>query len=489
MQLHRSFLVTLGCSMLLVCAVDNQVKKCSPVNFDDAVFAWSKTLAESLHLIKNKHYQTIDPEQAFIQSINAFVHTLDPHSSFMDPKNYKSILETTQGEFCGIGVIIDSRRESENETLTILDVLPASPAQQAGLCAQDKIVQVDDEVVKGLSTEEITAKLKGKRHTKVMVTIQRPAYPELMSFTITRDIIKEQNTLCYHLKEQNIFYLALALFSESSAKQIEAALKKCIEKRAQGLILDLRNNAGGLLTSAIDIAGIFLPKGSKIVVTKDKEQKVLETYTTQRNPLAIGSIPIFIVVNNFTASAAEIVAGCLRHYAQSASPNSGISCSLFLVGTTTFGKGSVQEVIPVSNDCALKLTTALYYLPDDSSIQGIGITPDFIIEPKISPTKDMQWFTDCFGREKNLKNSIKQEKSPEKKQSKDKSPAQDSWQAKKMEQISTDYCIVSTARLIQMLHMALKVYPDQGKSRQQMITLLKKYFTTQDTLVLEEITI
>ncbi len=170
----------------------------------------------------------------------------------------------------------------------------------------------------------------------------------------------------------------------------------------------MRNNSGGLLNAAIDIAGLFLDKGSLVVITKDKHDKEIERFTTRRNPIANIKMPIIVLVNNYTASAAEILAACLKSHSQDLALKYPANPKLrvFLVGTTTFGKGSVQEVIPVSNNCAAKITTSLYF-PNNMNIQGEGIQPDFMTERTFPPTEQMKWFTKHYGREQALNNYIK----------------------------------------------------------------------------------
>src|SRR5579872_4286810 len=308
----------------------------------------------------------------------------------------------TSGEFYGVGIVIDNLRKSKDKHLTIVDTIPDGPADKVGIQPMDKIVEIEGEILEGLSTEKIVSKLKGERHSTVKVKVMRENAPDLLSFEIVRDVVKEQHSLSFHIKSHNIAYISLSMFTDASVKQIETLLAKSHAQKIKGLILDLRNNSGGLLNAAIDIAGLFLKKGSLVTLTKDKHGKEIERYATKRNPIAKNNIPIFILINNYTASAGEILAGCLK--INSDTTNDYL---VFLVGTKTFGKGSVQEIVPISNNCALKITTCLYFLPDNSTIQGIGIEPDFIIERTTPPTEQMQWFIKNYGREETLDNSIK----------------------------------------------------------------------------------
>ena len=463
--------------------------KINPLLFDQTIFEWTKSFAEVVHLIHSKYHEVINPEKAMINAINAFVSTLDPHSCFMDPKAFKEIIEATQGEFFGIGVVIDNMKEPEQEFLKIIDTLPTGPADKAGIKSDDVIVQINDITLKGMTVEEIIAKLKGKRNTTVDITIKRGNNPELLSFTLTRDIVKEQDALCYYFKDNNIYYLSLRMFTENSLKQLEQLFNKCQSQDCKGIILDLRNNSGGLLNSVVDIAGLFLPKNSLVVSTKERSHSM--EYKTNRDPIKTNNFPIFILINNFTASAAEILAGCLQIHSNNSSNKESYIPHVFLVGSKTFGKGSVQEVIPVPNDCAAKITTSLYYLPNNTSIQSIGIEPDFIIEPRFPAPKELQWFNKNFGHESSLKNAIKNNDSSHesKKESTLKKDSEKTWQEKKQEQISSDYIILSTVRLMEMLTMVKKAFPNRLKTRQESIECLKKNFLTNDTIQLVEIKI
>ncbi len=462
--------------------------------FDKTVFSWSKTIAESLSLIKSRYYLKVDIKDALIKSINALV-SLDPHSSLLDPISYKEILRSTQGEFYGIGIVIDSLKKPDDEALSIIDTIPGGPADQAGILPEDKIVQVGDESVKGMTVDEIVAKLKGKRNTTVHIKVLRKNYNKLIPFDITRDVVKEQNAICFHFTNHNIYYLALNMFTQNAIKQLQKLLHKSQQQQSKGLILDLRYNTGGLLDAAIQIASLFLPKNSVVVVTKDRNDNVIETFRTQGKPITKMHIPIFILVNNYTASAAEILAGCLQEHAKK-HQNTNTHMLTFVVGTTTFGKGSVQVLFPISNDCALKLTTSLYYLPNNISIQRVGVIPDFLIEQKYPPTSELKWVEDFFGHESALKNSIKPKTGSSSKEktnmdnNANKADAKKkTWGERKMERISTDYQVLSTIRLIEMFNCSHKAYPQVFLDRSSIITHLNQHFNPQGTILMKQVLI
>lgn len=437
----------------------DQATSTSAQEFDQLAYKWMRTVAEALHVLRTKYYvKNVDITDAMIKSIKALI-SIVPHCDFLDPKAYESILRSTSGEFYGIGIIIGNKN-IEDPFIVIIDILPGNPADQAGIKASDKIIEIEGKSLTSLSADEVAALLKGERHSTVHVTVERPNYPEPLNFGVKRDVIKDANALCYYIKDYNVYYFSLMLFSQHAAKQIASLLKKAEQTKARALILDLRNNSGGLLSAAIDIVSLFVPSGSIVVTTQDRDGKVAEKYVTQHEPIAQSSIPIFVLVNNYTASAAEILAGCLRIYAQQ------LGRLIFIVGSTTFGKGSVQEVIPATNDCAFKITTALYYLPDNNTIQGIGITPDIMINPKFPPSEHIQWINKHFGQEQALKNYIqpngakKETKATEQPNKKNKP-----WKEQRRESIMHDYLIQNTLTLINLLDLIIKTYPQAKTDR------------------------
>jgi carboxyl-terminal processing protease len=464
--------------------------------FDETIFNWSRTFAQAIDIAHKKHYAITDLQENMIKAIDGFISSLDAHSSFLDPKTYHEMLETTSGEFFGVGIVIDNMRKPKDKHLTIVDTIPDGPADQVGIQPMEKIVEVNGELLEGLTTEKVIKLIKGERHTTVKVKIMRENSPDLLSFEIVRDIIKEQHSLSFHIKSHNISYISLSMFTDTAVKQIEALLKKSQEQNHKGLILDLRNNSGGLLTAAIDIAGLFLKKGSLVTLTKDKNAQELDRYITKRNPVIKNHLPIFILINNYTASAGEILAGCLHIHSDTTN-----DYLAFLVGTKTFGKGSVQEVIPVSNNCALKITTCLYFLPDETTIQGRGIEPDFMIEKTTPPTEQVQWFTNNFGREETLDNYIEVNKDGlalPKKEKKEKSAAQKKTAEKKggsrrfdraKEMLQNDNQLRDCISLINTLHTAQKYTPNLVKKRADALSYLKQNHMSNDKLEIEEVKI
>lgn len=491
--------------LITVVSLSDEKKKTDkvPQDYDEVVYNWTRTFAEVLNIAGQKHYKIANAEECMVKAINSFLDCLDPHSSFLDPKTYKQILETTSGEFFGIGIVIDNTRQPKDKYLIAVDTMPEGPADKAGMKPYDKIVEINGEPLEGMSTDEATAKLKGERNTKVHLKVLREGQADILSFDITRDVVKEQNSLAFYIQEHNVSYISLNMFTETAIKQIAELLKQSQKKQYKALILDLRNNSGGSLSAAIDIAGLFIPKGSLVVTTKDKTHKETERYLTSKEPIAHDGLPIFVLINNFTASAAEILAGVLKIHSdklsRSTNKDEQKKLMVFLVGTKTFGKGSVQEVIPVSNNCGVKITTSLYFLPNDTSIQGIGIEPDFIIEKQFPPTEQMVWFTKYYGRERALTGYIKldqnqdetnQEKEKEKKKEEDKkkeSKERKTWADRARTMLETDNQLRDTISLINLLYTGKTTCPAHVHNRTQAIQFLKNNFITNEKLTLVEV--
>lgn len=471
---------------------DDQTNVAHP--FDETMYNWSRAFAQVMHLAHEKHYQTDNAEKGMIKAIDNFLTCLDPHSNFLDQKTYKAILEATIGEFFGIGIVLDATRQQKDKFLLVVDTIGQGPADTAGIKPLDKIIEIDGEPLEGMSTDEATIKLRGQRHTKVHVKVMREGQQDLLQFDIPRDVIKEQSSACFYLPEQNVYYLSLLTFSGNSIKQITALLEQSKKQQAKALILDLRNNSGGLLNSAIDIAGLFLPKDSTVVVTKNKNQAVTQTYKTNRAPIANTQLPIFILINNYTASAAEILAGALKEHSQALSKKAGSKAQnglmIFIAGSQSFGKGSVQEVIPVANNCAVKITTCLYYLLHDTCIQGVGIEPDFIIHREFPPTEQMTWFNTFYGRESALPNSIKPNGQQESaKDTKKEQKKEKNWSERAKEMLNKDNQFRVTLTLANMLSQAQAMTPSQVNTRQKAVTYLTNIYVPNKDLTLEEVKI
>lgn len=353
---------------------------------------WSKTFHDVVQTVHTESYYQTDISSAMVKALDTFVQEIDEHARFLGPESYNELLSTTSGTFFGIGVDL-SPQKNDDGSLTILTIVPKSPADLGGLKKGDRITTINHIPTKKLSIDEILEKIRGpERFSSVEITCLRGK--ELHHATLLRDHIPEES--CGHAYlASNILYCALVSFTKQSADQLRRILEDALIKQPKGIILDLRDNSGGLLQAAVDCASLFLPRNSVIVTTKNRSGAILEEYRTEQFPLTLNR-PIVILINENTASSAEILAQALTlhsarvshrtiHNRSPRSQNKLLTPSphIFTLGTTTFGKGSIQEIRPMGRNCALQLTTAFYYLPDNSSLQSTGITPDFIVEQKI----------------------------------------------------------------------------------------------------------
>lgn len=412
----------------------------------------------------------------------------DPHSSFLGSKECKDLSQRMDGHFYGIGGIFPGDKPEDDEFAPLIELVPNGPAEKAGLKAGDKIIQINDLIVKGMTLDEVMSHLKGEKNTKVTLKVMRTNHPEPLEFVVIRDIIKDEISASFYIENHNIYYLLLSVFSEKSIKHVQNLLEEAYKKECKGIIIDLRNNTGGLFEAALDIAGLFLPKGSLVVTTKNRDNKVIESWKTSRKPLARKEgVPIFFIVNNYTASSAEILSGSLQLYSEKLKSKDDLN--VFIVGTETFGKGSVQEVIPLSGESALKMTTSLYYLPFDTCVQGKGIIPDFVIETYSPPSETARWMRDQFGRDSVLKKHIKPHGSTDDKNTKAKKTKKDEelpWKEKRKELLAQDFVLQNTVTLIDLLTIGKKANPKLISHKDQ-LSFLKDTFMVGQKLSLKEL--
>ncbi len=329
-----------------------------------------KTFSEVLNQVQ-RHYVDETKTKELVQgAIRGMLSTLDPHSAYMTPEMYKEMQVETKGEFGGVGIQIGVK---ENR-LAVIAPIEGTPAQRAGIKAGDFIVKVNDETTKDLTLMDAVQKMRGPKGTKVNLTIQRDGTPDPLLFTLMRDTIKIESVKSKII--DNLGYVRLTQFQEATGRDLAKAIKQFREQKVQGAILDLRNNPGGLLTAAVDVSEQFLPNGKLVVFTKNREGKKDEWLAKSKDQM--DELPMIILVNEGSASASEIVAGALQDWGRAV-----------IVGTTSFGKGSVQTILPLGDGSGLRLTTAKYYTPKGRSIQSTGITPDIVVKlPAASPAKD-----------------------------------------------------------------------------------------------------
>jgi len=351
----------------------------------DETYDTLKVFSEVLTLVGNNYVDTTESKELIYGAIRGMLSTLDPHSSFMPPDVYKEMQIETQGSFGGLGIEITVR----DRHLTIVAPIDGTPAERAGLETGDSIVRIDGDPTKDMTLMEAVRKLRGPKGSKVTITILRNGR-EPFDVTVTRDIIEVHSVRASDLGD-GIGYIRVTSFQERTRADLEEALTKLRESGMRGLILDLRNNPGGLLSQAVQVSDLFLKKGQLIVYTEGRaKNQNLRFVDEQDNP---ENFPMVVVVNGGSASASEIVAGALQDHQRAV-----------LVGTPTFGKGTVQTVIPLNDGSGLRLTTARYFTPKRRAIDGVGMTPDIVVElPKTKtaskPQKSIDRRTQTIGEQ------------------------------------------------------------------------------------------
>jgi len=321
-----------------------------------------KVFTEVLSVVKRNYVEPVDTKTLIYSAIRGMLSTLDPHSGFLTVEDYREMQVDTKGEFGGLGIQVGMK----DGVLTVISPIEDTPAWNAGIKAGDKIMKINGESTKGMSLNDAVNKMRGPKGTQVTISIFREGWTELKDFTITRDIIKIKSVKSKVL-EGNIGYVKITQFQESTADDLAVALKKLTtESKVKSLILDLRNNPGGLLQSAVDVTSQFLPSGKLVVYLKGRAGDRVDYRTSGGESV---TLPMVVLVNQGSASASEIVAGALKDWNRAV-----------VLGMQTFGKGSVQSVIPLSDGSGLRLTTARYYTPKGTSIQASGITPDIVVK-------------------------------------------------------------------------------------------------------------
>ena len=322
-----------------------------------------KPISDVMKLIKSKYIDDVDTEKLIEGAIKGMVEALgDPYSVFMNQSEFRDFITALDGSFGGVGIVL-SVDENTGEII-VVSPIEGTPAYEAGILPRDVIVKVDDVDLTGKSLDDAVRLLRGKKGTQVTVYVKRGDEQELLEFQLTRDDIRV-TTVNYEVLDDNIGYIKITSFDSKTYDEFKSALDSLINKGIKGLILDLRNNPGGSLYESVLIADEILGEGI-IVYTEDRNKNRLEEYYSDGDKI---SVPLVVLINENSASAAEIVAGAVKDH------KAGI-----LVGTKTFGKGSVQEIQPFENKTGMKLTIAKYYMPSGRCIDGIGIEPDIEVE-------------------------------------------------------------------------------------------------------------
>jgi len=322
-----------------------------------------KVFTEILSLVQSNYVDEVKSKELIYGAVKGMLETLDPHSAFMAPEVFREMQVETQGSFGGLGIEITVK----DRTLTVVAPIEGTPADHAGIQPGDRIIKIEGQPTKDLTLMDAVRKLRGPKGSKVTITILREGSLEPLDVTLVREVIEVKSVRSKDLGD-GIYYVRLSSFQERTTKDLERVLEQAQKAGSTALILDLRNDPGGLLNQAVAVSDMFLDKGQLIVYTQGRVKNQDLRFTAEHSN-GFPRWPMVVLVNGGSASASEIVAGALQDWKRAV-----------ILGTKTFGKGSVQTVIPLSDGSGLRLTTAKYFTPRGRSIHGIGIMPDILVE-------------------------------------------------------------------------------------------------------------
>jgi len=363
-----------------------------------------RSFTEVYGRVKNDYVEAVDDKELIEEAINGMLSGLDPHSAYLNEEAFKEMKVGTQGEFGGLGIEVSM----EDGFVKVVAPIEDTPAWNAGLKSGDLIIKLDESNVKGMTLNDAVKLMRGKPGTDIVLTIVRKGEPQPQTITVTRDIIQIQSVK-YRMLEEDYAYFRVTQFQEHTGEKLGQAIEKLFaenEGPMKGMILDLRNDPGGLLTASIGVSAAFLQKDKLVVYTEGRTNDARmrmyarpEFYARGPKgdylanvPEAAKTVPMVVLVNGGSASASEIVAGALQDHRRAV-----------IMGTQTFGKGSVQTILPLGNGTAIKLTTARYFTPSGQSIQAKGITPDIVVEDATIETKES---SPLMRKEADLKNRL-----------------------------------------------------------------------------------
>lgn len=355
--------------------------------------------SDALAIIQTDYVEEVKPHDLIYGALKGMLSALDPHSQFMDPDTYNELKTDTEGKFGGLGIEITIK----DGLLTVITPIEDTPAWKAGIKSGDRIVKINNELTRDITLTDAVKKMRGKPGEAVNITILRESEKKVLDLKIVRDIIKIKDIKEARILEDGIGYIKLVEFRENTPKDLEAALDNLKKEKMNALILDLRNNPGGLLETAFKVTEKFVPKGKLIVSTKGRRPAQNLEFISQAND-GIVDLPLVVLINEGSASGSEIVAGCLQDYKRA-----------IIMGMKSFGKGSVQTIIPLSDGSALRLTTSKYFTPLGKEIHGKGVIPDIMVEEgKIEvvseENKGVDKAKDVFGQIENKDNKVEENK-------------------------------------------------------------------------------
>lgn len=341
---------------------------------DDDVYKGLSNFTRVLDLIQRNYVEDVDGEELTNKAIQGMLQSLDPYSAYLSPERYRDLEIGTSGEFVGVGMEVTTK----NGYLNVITPIEGGPAEKAGIKPRDLIIEIEGQSTKGMVVQEAVNLLRGPKGSSVNVTIEREGVSEPLKITLVRDKIKVKSVK-YRMLDNQVGYIKLSQFQENSSQELRSALSALEAqngKKLRGVVLDLRNNPGGLLEEAIDIVDEFLDQGLIVSVKGRTEGQARNFYATKNGDFQ--EYPIVVIVNDGSASASEVVAEALQD-----------SKRATILGTNTFGKGSVQTIIRLEDGSGLKLTTAKFYAPSGRSISEVGVTPDVIVENEDSKDKQL----------------------------------------------------------------------------------------------------
>jgi len=347
-----------------------------------------------LHLVETQYYRQVSTEKLIEGALKGMMDTLDPHSAFLNKDFFERMQNDTQGEFGGLGLEVTQKEG----VIYIITPIDDTPAFRAGILPKDKLVEINHEPIVGLSLEQAIEKMRGKIGEKIHMGIAREGFEGIKHFNLTRELIKVKPVKAELVKDEYL-YIRLTQFQKRSAESMEDALKELKEKAGKkggvsGIILDLRANPGGLLDQAVDVSSLFLKEGI-VVSTESREPQNKDIRYVKKSGYKDLSTPMVVLINGSSASASEIVAGALQDYKRAV-----------IMGSQSFGKGSVQTVAQLDKETGVKLTIAQYMTPKNRKIQAVGIRPDVIVEEVDQEAFEKDLKEDRFIREKDLRNHL-----------------------------------------------------------------------------------
>ena len=350
-------------ALLVVLTLSLGGSAASKVTDNAATYEQLRLFTEVLSIVQNQYVDEVPPKDLIYNAIKGTLRGLDPHSSFLDPDSYREMQVETSGSFGGLGIEITLK----DDILTVVAPIDGTPAYRAGLHTGDRIIKIDGLATKDMQLADAVKRMRGKPGTKVVITIVREGWAEPKDIDLVREQIRVQSVKSVEIGD-GIEYLKLRQFQEQSPHDMDTALEKFSKDGMKALILDLRNNPGGLLTAAVEVSEKFIDDGKLVVYTEGRVRNQNMRFSAHAKRGYV-QMPMVILINQGSASASEIVAGALQDWGRAV-----------VVGTQSFGKGSVQTIIPLSDGSGLRLTTAKYFTPKGRSIHGKGITPDIVVE-------------------------------------------------------------------------------------------------------------